>query len=91
MLLGVSENPDKIPEHEGRRWANVQVKAASNEREDKEPSKDCSNLKSCESPYTFIGRRRDFYIPTIPLNSKNIPSVNTHKCLLQLIHLQACH
>jgi hypothetical protein len=26
----------------------------------------------------FIGRRRDFYIPTLPLNSKNIPSVNTH-------------
>jgi hypothetical protein len=26
----------------------------------------------------FIGRRRDFYIPTIPLNLKNIPSVNTH-------------
>jgi hypothetical protein len=26
----------------------------------------------------FIGRRRDFYIPTIPFNSKNIPSVNTH-------------
>jgi hypothetical protein len=26
----------------------------------------------------FIGRRRVFYIPTIPLNSKNIPSVNTY-------------
>jgi hypothetical protein len=26
----------------------------------------------------FIGRRRDFYIPSIPLNLKNIPSVNTH-------------
>jgi hypothetical protein len=26
----------------------------------------------------FIGRRRDFYIPTIPLNSKNIHSVNIH-------------
>jgi hypothetical protein len=26
----------------------------------------------------FIGRRRDFYIPTIPLKSKNIPSVNAH-------------
>jgi hypothetical protein len=26
----------------------------------------------------FIGRRRDFYISTIPLNSKNIPSVNTY-------------
>jgi hypothetical protein len=27
---------------------------------------------------SFIGRRRDFYIPTIPLNLKNIPSVNTY-------------
>jgi hypothetical protein len=26
----------------------------------------------------FIERRRDFYIPTVPLNSKNIPSVNTY-------------
>jgi hypothetical protein len=26
----------------------------------------------------FIRRRRDFYIPTILLNSKNIPCVNTH-------------
>jgi hypothetical protein len=29
-------------------------------------------------PDTFIGRRRDFYIPTIPLNSKNILIVNIH-------------
>jgi hypothetical protein len=27
---------------------------------------------------SFIGRRGDFYIPTIPLNSKNISSVNTY-------------
>jgi hypothetical protein len=26
----------------------------------------------------FIGRWRDFYIPTIPSNSENIPSVNAH-------------
>jgi hypothetical protein len=26
----------------------------------------------------FIGRRRDFYIPKIPSNLRNIPSVNTH-------------
>jgi hypothetical protein len=26
----------------------------------------------------FIGRRRNFYIPRIPSNLKNIPSVNTY-------------
>jgi hypothetical protein len=27
----------------------------------------------------FIGRRRDFYIPRLPSNLRNIPSVNTYK------------
>jgi hypothetical protein len=55
-----------------------------NTRGDWESPIDCSSFQSCWSPYTcphappFIGRRRDFYIPTIPLNSKNIPNVNTH-------------
>jgi hypothetical protein len=26
----------------------------------------------------FIGRRRDFYIPKVPSNSRNIPNVNTY-------------
>jgi hypothetical protein len=36
------------------------------------------------SPFTralsppFIGRRRDFYIPKVPLNPRNIPNVNTY-------------
>jgi hypothetical protein len=36
------------------------------------------------SPFTralappFIGRRRDFYIPKVPSNSRNIPNVNTY-------------
>jgi hypothetical protein len=36
------------------------------------------------SPFTralsppFIGRRRDFYIPKLPLNPRNIPNVNTY-------------
>jgi hypothetical protein len=33
-------------------WANVQVKATGDVREDKESPKNCSYLKSCESPYT---------------------------------------
>jgi hypothetical protein len=39
----------------------------------------------------FIGIRRDFYIPTIPLNSKNIPSVTHTQMSFTLIYLQACH
>jgi hypothetical protein len=36
------------------------------------------------SPFTralvppFIGRQRDFYIPKVPSNLRNIPSVNTY-------------
>jgi hypothetical protein len=49
---GVSENPDKIPEHKRREWTNVQVKVTNDERGDKESPNDCSCLKSCESFYT---------------------------------------
>jgi DNA gyrase inhibitor GyrI len=35
LLLGVSENPDKTPEHKRRMYANVQVKAADDLRGDK--------------------------------------------------------
>jgi hypothetical protein len=40
----------------------------------------------------FIGSRRDFYIPKIPSDPRNIPSVNMYmNVFLHLIHLQACH
>jgi hypothetical protein len=54
--------------------------------------KDCFNLKSCV-PFTcaltppFTGRRRDFYIPKIPLNSKNIPSVNTYTNVFYTLYI----
>jgi hypothetical protein len=51
-MLGVSEDPDEIPEHKRRVCANVQVRIADDARGDKESPKDCSCLKSCESPYT---------------------------------------
>jgi hypothetical protein len=64
-MLGVSENPDKIPEHRRGIYANVEVRSSNDASGDKESPKDCSLLKSCESFYTcphapFIGRRRDF-------------------------------
>jgi hypothetical protein len=53
ILLGGNRKSGSDPRtQERRRWANVQVKAASDVREDKEPSKDYSYLKSCESSYT---------------------------------------
>jgi hypothetical protein len=36
------------------------------------------NLFTCALAPPFIGRRRDFYIPRIPSNLENIPSVNTY-------------
>jgi hypothetical protein len=45
------------------------------------------------SPFTralappFIGRRRDFYIPKTPSNSKNIPNVNTYKNVFFIQHI----
>jgi hypothetical protein len=52
-------------------------------RGDKESPKDSSSLKSCEFFYMcprapFIGRRRDFYIPNVSSNPRNIPNVNTY-------------
>jgi hypothetical protein len=71
------------PEHRRRRWANVKSKPQVMQEKTKSLPKTARTSKVV-NPLTraltppFIGRRRDFYIPTIPLNSKNIPSVNTH-------------
>jgi hypothetical protein len=40
----------------------------------------------------FIGRRRDFYIPKIPLGPKEYSwCEHVDERLLHLIHLQDCH
>jgi hypothetical protein len=36
------------------------------------------NPFTCALAPPFIGRRRDFYIPKIPPNLENIPSVNIY-------------
>jgi hypothetical protein len=56
-MLGVSKNPDKIPKHRRREYANVQVRSTDDARGDKESPKDY--LKSCESLY--IWPRAPFY------------------------------
>jgi hypothetical protein len=58
-MLGVSENPDRIPEHKRRKSTNVQVKVTNDARGDKESPKDFSCIKSCESLYTYP--RAPFY------------------------------
>jgi hypothetical protein len=50
-MLGVSENPDRIPEHKRKENRLVQFKYTDDAKGDKESPKDCSSLKSCESPY----------------------------------------
>jgi hypothetical protein len=86
----ISENPDKIPEHRRRVYASVQVRSTYGARGDKESPKDC--LKSCESLDTcprapFIGRRRDFYIPKVPSNLRNIPNVNMYMNVLYIPYI----
>jgi hypothetical protein len=61
-------------------------------RGDKESPKDRPNLKSCD-PVThalappFIGRRRDFYIPKVPSNPRNIPNVNTYMNVFYILYI----
>jgi hypothetical protein len=79
MFGGGSENRMESP---NTRFRNDHTKVAEKEG-DKESPKACTRLKSCESLYTcprapFIRRRRDLYIPRLPSNLKNIPSVNMY-------------
>jgi hypothetical protein len=79
QCLGVWKS-DGVPEHK----SHEQERTSHEKWGDKESPKACARLKSCESLYTcprapFIGRRRDFYIPRLPLNLGNIPNVNTYK------------
>jgi hypothetical protein len=82
-MLGVSENPDKIPEHKRRMYATFKSESQTTKEETKDlfmtvlASKVVNPFTPALAP-PFIGRRRDFYIPTIPLSPKNVPSVNAH-------------
>jgi hypothetical protein len=51
-MLGVSKNPDRIPEHERKENRHVQFKYTDDTKGDKESPKDCSSLKSYECFYT---------------------------------------
>jgi hypothetical protein len=64
-----------------RVWNNSTRVAKSKETKNLQKSALASKVVN---PFTralappFIGRRRDFYIPKIPLNLRNIPSVNMY-------------
>jgi hypothetical protein len=83
-LLGV-QKWEGVPEHE-----SFKSKCAIHERQgDKESPKVCTHLKSCEPLYTcprapFIETQKDFYIPKLPSNLENIPSVNMYKNALYI-------
>jgi hypothetical protein len=46
-MLGVSENPDGIPEHKRKENRRVQFKYTDDARGDKGSPKDCFSLQSC--------------------------------------------
>jgi hypothetical protein len=71
-----------IPEHKDTRATRCSVQFAK-DRETKNLQKTALASKVV-NPFTralappFIERRRDFYIPKIPSNLRNIPSVNMY-------------
>jgi hypothetical protein len=70
-----SEISDGIPEHKNQEQVHESY------------DQEIKNLESLYSPQKlgtllhvppFIGRQRDFYIPKLPSNIRNFPSVNTY-------------
>jgi hypothetical protein len=80
--LGGSEISEGIPEHKNTRTMRFNVQFVK-DRETKNLQKTALASKVV-NPFTrahappFIGRRRDFYIPRLPSNLENIPSVNMY-------------
>jgi hypothetical protein len=79
MLGGGVRKSEESPEHE-----SYERRCAIHERQgDKESLKVCPRLKSCKPLYTcprgpFYRETRDFYIPRIPSNRRNISNVNMY-------------
>jgi hypothetical protein len=84
--VGGVRKSDGIPEHRVLERAHV----GKNERGDKRnPWKSVSTSKvvnpfTCALEPPVIGRRRDFYIPRIPSNLKNILNVNMYMNVLDI-------
>jgi hypothetical protein len=79
---GVFENPDEIPAHRRKEHENVQktqmtLEETKNLIKTAHASKFVYAFTRALAP-PFIGRRRDFYIPKVPSNLRNILNVNTY-------------
>jgi hypothetical protein len=85
-MLGVSENSDGIPEHRSTRMQNIRTFKFGTQitKEETKNLQKTAHVSKVVNLFTralappFIGRRRDFYIPKIPSNLWNIPSVNMY-------------
>jgi hypothetical protein len=83
VTVGGIRNPDRVPEHEREEKADTFSSTQMTLKETKNLLKTVQASKVV-NPFTralappFIGRRRDFYIPKTPSNSKSIPSVNMY-------------
>jgi hypothetical protein len=76
LLLGVSENPDRLPEHEREGKTDkfssstqMTLKETRNLQKTAQASEVVNAFTRALAPL-FIGRRRDFYILKIPLGPK---------------------
>jgi hypothetical protein len=76
--VGGVRKSDEVPEHKSQEHKSQELRKG-----DKESPKAFTHLKSCEPFYTcprvpFYRETKGFYIPKIPSNLGNIPSVNMY-------------
>jgi hypothetical protein len=85
-MLGVSENSEGIPEHRSAGTQNTRTFKSGTQFTKGETNnlQKTAHASKVVNPFTralappFIGRRRDFYIPKMPSNLRNNPSVNMY-------------
>jgi hypothetical protein len=88
----MSENPEGIPERRSAGTQNTRTFKSGTQftKEETKNLKKTAHASKVVNPFTraltppFIGRRRDFYIPKIPSNLRNIPSVNIYMNVLYI-------
>jgi hypothetical protein len=91
-MLGVSEVSDGIPEHKRTRTQSERTFKSRTQFTKEETNNLPKSVHASKvvNPFTralappFIGRRRDFYIPKIPSNPRNIPNVNMYMNVLYI-------
>jgi hypothetical protein len=75
---GGSEELDGIPEHKSQEQVHESYDQETKNLGKLVLASKVVNRFTCAPAPPFIGRRRNFYIPNIPSNIRNIPSVNTY-------------